>query len=35
MDYQKFKQDFLSSGLNQSNYGVQIGMSASLVCDCI
>lgn len=31
MDYQKFKQDFLSSGLSQSNYGKQIGMSTSMV----
>ena len=31
MDYQKFKQDFISSGLSQSQYGKKIGMSSSMV----
>ena len=31
MDIQKFRQDFLSSGLTQSKYGKKVGISASMV----
>jgi len=31
MDYQKFKQDYESSGLTQRAYGQQISMSSSMV----
>ncbi len=31
MDYQKFSQDFESSGLSQAAYGKVIGMSSSMV----
>ncbi len=31
MDYQKFRQEFESSGLSQAAYGKQTGMSASMV----
>ena len=31
MDYQKFREDFESSGLTQRAYGEQVSMSASMV----